>query len=96
MFFALPVELSSINSMMSGIFGGASNLFIVGLVFLGFMLIGFMLAGVDFKFAILFCFPLVYGLYKIQWLPFWALILFAILLGIGVYMSLLLIKDRGY
>lgn len=83
-----------LDTLSSSLFGVTGDFTMVSLGIIGALLIAFLFAGLDFKFALMFTSPVIWGLASVGWLPQWTKLL-ATLFIIGFGLILVMSRFRG-
>lgn len=83
-----------LDTMTSSLFGFTGSYYIISMAIVVFLLVAFLFAGLDFKFALMFTAPVIWGLANISWLPAWTKLLSAMFV-IGFGLILVMSRFRG-
>lgn len=82
------------NSILDSFNAVTGSPIVTMLIIIAVFVIGFMLAGIDFKFALMFCMPLLLAASTI-YLPGWITgVLVMLLIGVGGYMAFSYLTER--
>jgi hypothetical protein len=84
-----------LQTIQNVLVGTTGDLYLYAIGVIAFFLIAFLMLGMDFRFALALCSPLVMGFSYIGWIPKWiALILWIVVVGFGIFIVVNYWRER--